>query len=265
MIFIRADANSKIGSGHVMRCLSIAKAFAQRSEDVVFITADHKSDELITRQGFTTICLDTEWTNMVEELPLLKKLIQQQQPSLLLVDSYYVTQSYFDELAKYIHVAYIDDMNLHHWNADYLINYNIFSSIFDYSSYDKSQTLLLGLQYAPLRDEFKNLPRFRIREKVKDMLVSAGGADPECITEQIMAGVCKKYPMIMFHFIVGALNPRMQKILQLSPPNAVLHINEQNMSKLMQECDLAISAAGTTLYELCATGIPTITYTIADN
>ncbi len=48
-------------------------------------------------------------------------------------------------------------------------------------------------------------------------------------------------------------------------PNIVLHINEQNMSGLMQKCDVAISAAGSTLYELCACGTPTITYTLADN
>ena len=61
------------------------------------------------------------------------------------------------------------------------------------------------------------------------------------------------------------MNPRIDIIRGKILGNAVLHINEHNMSALMQKCDIAISAAGSTLYELCATGIPAITYTLADN
>ena len=98
-------------------------------------------------------------------------------------------------------------------------------------------------------------------------MVSAGGADPERITERIMTDICPEMRDIVFHFIVGALNPRLNDIKALSEgkDNIVFHINEKNMSGLMENCDIAISAAGSTLYELCATGLPTITYTLADN
>ena len=60
MIFIRADANEYIGSGHVMRCLSIAHAFRDRGKPVTFITADHKADVLIQGAGFPSRCLNSD-------------------------------------------------------------------------------------------------------------------------------------------------------------------------------------------------------------
>ena len=68
MIYIRADANEYIGTGHIMRCLSIARAFVRRGEKVTFITADHRGDGLIQQNGFSSICLDSDWTNMNGEL-----------------------------------------------------------------------------------------------------------------------------------------------------------------------------------------------------
>lgn len=265
MIFIRADANEKIGTGHVMRCLSIARAFASVGKEVVFITADHKGDALIS--GYLSICLDSIWNEMDSEIEKLEELIKAKEPELILIDSYFVTEKYFNSVSVLTQVAYMDDLNVQSWNVDFLINYNIFASILDYTHYDgKGTTLLLNPQFAPLREEFKKCQKHKIKD-VSDVLVSAGGADPEHITEKIMSGICPEIPNVQFHFVVGALNPRLDKIMNLieAHDNAVLHINEKHMSVLMKNYDIAISAAGTTLYELCATGIPTITYTLADN
>ena len=266
MIFIRADANEKIGTGHVMRCLSIASAFSVAGEDVYFVTADHRGDILINCAGFRALCLGSCWTVMEGEVPRLLEMIREYKPQILLVDSYYVTESYFQKLSGEVRVAYIDDMNLASWNIDYLINYNIFADVFNYSGYDRTKTkLLLNPQYAPLREEFRCLPRHEVKENITDILVSAGGADPEGISERLIRDVCPREPDINFHFIIGALNPRIDDIKKLECRNIILHINEQHMSALMIQCDVAISAAGTTLYELCAAGIPTITYILADN
>ena len=265
MILIRADANEHIGTGHVMRCLSVAGAFVNKGEKVLFVTADHRGDKLINQQGFDTVSLDSEWTDMESEG--VDKVVKKYKPNLVLVDSYYVTEHYLDSLRDIIHTAYFDDLNIKRWNVDYLINYNIFAEVFDYSQYRRIKTkLLLTPRYAPLRDEFRNCPEHKIT-KVSDIMVTAGGADPEHITERIMSGICPVMRDIVFHFIVGALNPRLSDIKNLAEgkENIVLHINERHMSDLMEKCDLAISAAGTTLYELCAMGIPTIAYTLADN
>lgn len=268
MILIRADANERIGTGHIMRCLSIARAFVGCGLDVLFVTADKRGEALIRQKGFSTVCLDSVWTDMESDLSALKAVIKGYRPVLLLIDSYFVTSRYFRVLSGMARTVYIDDMNKECWNVDAIINYNIFACVYDYSWYRKTGTkLILYPQFAPLRTEFRNCPKHTIQDEITDILVSAGGADPECIMERIMGEICPGWQNVRFHFAVGALNPRLEgiKVLAEAGENIILHINEQHMSQLMIECDIAISAAGTTLYELCATGIPAITYTLADN
>ena len=263
MILIRVDANEVIGTGHVMRCLSIACAFAEKSKEVKFVTADHKGDSIIKSKGFDLICLESEYNVMDQEN--IVSVIEEYKPELVIIDSYFVNREYLSRVHSLCRIAYIDDINGSVWDTDFLINYNIFGTILDYSGYENTQTsLLLGPKFAPLRSEFKNIDKHIIKP-VTDIMVSAGGSDPEEITEKIMEGVCSLYKDVHFHFVVGALNPRLDKIKSLIKPDMILHVNEQNMSGLMKKCDIAISAAGSTLYELCACGTPTITYTLADN
>lgn len=262
MIFIRADANAHIGIGHVMRCRSIACAFEKFGEEIIFIIADHSSAELL--QNYQVKCLGTAWNDMLSEVDKLSSLIDAMKPTLLLVDSYYVSNEYFDAIRRHARIAYIDDQNAKEWNVDYIINYNIYSNVFDYSAYKKETQLMLGTQYIPLRSDFLHLPKHIIKP-VSDVFISAGGTDPEHIVEQIMDRICPLYQNITFHFVVSKLNPRLESIIQLKRDNAVLYIDEKNMSSLMMNCDMAISAAGVTLYELCSAGVPTITYILADN
>lgn len=264
MILIRADANEVVGTGHVMRCLSLAYAFNEIGEETVFCTADHRADDLIRGKGYQVVCLDSDWTELKEDG--IEQIAEAMKPDLVLVDSYYITEEYMHNLRKAAQTAYIDDMNVCCWDVDFLINYNIYADSLDYSAYGNSDTeLLTGPRFAPLRREFRGMPKREVKETVTDILVSAGGADPERITERIIQNICHTEKNIKFHFVVGALNPRINDIKKLQDDNIILHINEKNMSALMNSCDIAISAAGTTLYELCATGLPTITYTLADN
>lgn len=267
MILFRADANPTIGSGHVMRCLSIAGAYKKHGHEVLFITADHNADNLIERFGFDHVCLESKWDDITGETDQLKGIIKENNPSLLFVDSYSVTQSYFNAISQFTKLVYMDDLNDLTWNVDAIINYNVYSTSLDYSNYEGTRTkLILGPQYAPLREEFRRIPAKQIKD-VTDIFVSAGGSDPECITIKLIKDICPIFENIKFHFVVGSLNPRIEEIkgLSLNHPNVILHINENNMSGLMQQCDLAISASGSTLYELCACGVPTITYSLADN
>ncbi len=249
----------------MMRCLSVARAFENKGENLLFVTADHKGDSLINQQGFQTVCLDSEWSDPKNEK--IDSVIEKYHPDLILVDSYFVTEQYMENLSKKVCTAYFDDLNAHCWKVNYIINYNIFASVFDYSSYVGTSTkLLLNPQYAPMRDEFKNCSAHKIKD-VTDILFSAGGSDPERVTEKVLSAICPKMPGVRFHLIVGALNPRLGEIKMLSDnlENVALHINERHMSDLMNTCDVAVAAAGMTLYELCATGLPTLTYTLADN
>lgn len=266
MIFIRTDANEQIGMGHVMRCMSLAHTLVERGGAVVFITADHKADVLIHDAGYKTICLDSHWDNLEDEISYLTKLIEKQKPQFILIDSYYVNHEYFRILSSYTKTAYIDDINRASWDVDILINYNIFADVYDYSDYSGTKTkLLITPKYAMLRKEFKRSFKRKMNKTVSDIFVSTGGADPYNITEKIIMYICPKRNDICFHFIVGPLNPKASHLKSLERDNIVIIINTSEISRLMFMCDIAISAAGSTLYELCCTGTPTITYSMSDN
>ncbi len=265
-IFIRVDANRYIGTGHMIRCISLADACLSRGFDVLFVVADHDGDYLLDHGRVEVNCINSNWSEMDEEIGILSELIKKNKPCILIVDSYGVTQKYFEAISALVSVVYIDDLNSDTWNVDYLINYNIFSDVFDYSTYNTTRTkLILGSIYAPLRREFLNLPKHSIKSNVTDILLSMGGADPNRVTELFLENICPIFEKISFHLVVGALNPRLDKIKALAGENVFLHINEQNMSNLMLSCDIAVAAAGSTLYELCACGTPTIAYSLADN
>lgn len=265
MIIFRADANSKIGSGHIMRCITIAKQFEKMGKEVMFVVADSNAEKILISNNIEYYCLNTVYENMEPEVDFLKEILLNNNAELLIIDSYFVTQTYFDELRNVCKVAYIDDMNEDDYNVDYLINYNIYSEEHDYNK-NISKEIIITPKYVPLREEFNNLPSHIIKKNATDFFVSTGGADVEGVAEKILDLVCDKFENITFHLIVGALNPNLHKLIEKSKnKNVVLHINESNMSNVMQKCDLAISAAGVTLYELCASGIPTITYIMAEN
>lgn len=247
MIFVRADANNYIGAGHIMRCLSIAKAFRDENVDVVFITADINASKIIENSNFRCISLDTNWDNLDLELPKLLKLIIQYNPTAILVDSYYVTETYLSSITRYTKVAYIDDMNKAVWPVDFLINYNIFYDVFDYTSYNNLKTrLLLGTRYIPLREEFVPAKRKHIKSNPRNILLSAGGADPQRITEVLINDIvlCEIFKEYTFHTVIGTLNPRLEYIQHSfgKVKNLELHCDVKNMRKLMDECDIAISA-----------------------
>ena len=129
--------------------------------------------------------------------------------------------------------------------------------------------MLLGCSYVPLRKEFQDLSAVKQNGK-NEIFVSSGGTDTEHIEIRMLEHVFEnkeRYHDYTFHFVVGAMNedwPEMQMIA-VRCPNVVLHRNVSQMSKLMCRCDLAVSAAGSTLYELSRCEVPIITYVVADN
>lgn len=247
-----------------MRCLSIAQALQKRGEEVVFATSGPKGREIIEAKGFQAICLCSPWDDYSPED--IREILTKHTPSMLLIDSYYVSREYWEGIKPGVRTAYMDDLGVSGLPVDYLINYNVYANDLNYDAYKGSKTkLMLMPLYAPLRDEFCGITRHCINQKVQNIMVSAGGADPNGITSKLIEQVCPVMRDITFHFVIGMLNPRIGEIKERAGNNVVLHINEKNMSMLMKECDMAVSAAGSTLYELCACGTPTITYTLADN
>lgn len=270
MLYFRADANSEIGTGHVMRCLSIAKAMRAKGYDCGFITADDGAKQLLNGNDFDVICLDSEWNDLESEIDKLNSLIKHKKISNILIDSYFVTDKYLSNLRQTTKVIYIDDIDKFIYPVDILINYNIYAENMPYrKNYSQHNTrLLLGCDYAPLRFEFREIVPY-IEEEVKDILISTGGADSYNIAGYLLEYFeeCKACSHINFHVIVGNFNINKDKLNSLAQKyeNIILHNNVVEMSKIISSCDIVISAGGTTLYEICACGVPAISYSLADN
>jgi UDP-2,4-diacetamido-2,4,6-trideoxy-beta-L-altropyranose hydrolase len=270
MLYIRADANREIASGHVMRCISIAKAARKRGIQCSFITADREAEKLITENGFSLLCLESVWSDLDKELDQLLQMIDLEKIENLLVDSYYVTKEYLSKLSERTNVIYIDDMNRFQYPVDILINYGINYEKFEYEkTYANSKTkLLLGCYYTPLREEFASV-EFNIKEVPTDILITTGGADTKNIAVNIIKYMLETqiFKEMHFHIISGSFNNHISdlKNLEARYENITVYENVNRMAELMTGCDIAISAGGTTLYELCACGIPSICLAFEDN
>lgn len=265
MILFRADGNQQIGSGHIMRCLSLADAFRDLDWPVTFVTAGDSFQAVIEKRGYKCVVLRTEYDRLEAELPVLLPVLRQIRPRCILLDSYFVTSDYMSAVRREAPLVYIDDQNAFDYPANLVINYTLYGRTLDYP---QNKVYLLGPQYALLRKEFRNIPRRQAAHQVKHVLLSTGGTDPEHV-----ALACAQYLRnhalagTVYHIILGAMNQDKAEIMRLAAehPHIALHSQVSDMRSLMSKCDAAISAGGTTLFELCACGLPTVTYILADN
>lgn len=168
MTGIRCDANSIIASGHMMRCLTIAKELVRLGESVTFFVADNESKSLYDAYvddlgaSIDVVVLGTNWQDMEVELEVLIPELRKRNIDRLLVDSYKVTVPYFERLKEICPVVYLDDLNEDTYPVDMLINYSGYYKSLGYEEAYKNtcghqgqpSKLLLGLQYAPLREQF---------------------------------------------------------------------------------------------------------------
>lgn len=285
-VFFRTDGNTQIASGHLMRCISIADACRKSGMEVHFLVSDEESVSLFQQKlsaDFPITCLESAaYDQLEQELPELLSLLANCESSktILFLDSYYVTEKYLNAVRKLAKTVYIDDLMLFNYPVDLLINYDVISTcnIPSYqSAYTNAGEKLLGASYAPLREQFQN-KEMPLRNPVRNVLITTGGSDPFHFCLSFLSFIKKIASLpnsdsaripddIIFHILVGSFNMDKDTLFSFAQasPFIRLYENVTDMASLMENCDLAVSAAGTTLYELCALGVPTISYTMADN
>lgn len=266
MLYIRTDMNGQIATGHVMRCLSIADAAKDAGVDTVFILADEQACDLLLKRGYSYIVLGTEWNHMESELPLIKKIIKEKQIEKILIDSYQVTEIYLKQLSEVVQTYYMDDINAFLYPVHGIICYANYCAKFHYQERYSEAELYLGTKYVPLRKEFCHCEAKSIKSKAESLLIMSGGSDTygvlEKILEKLDQTLFQRVDVIcgMYYTDYESLKEKYQ-----SYKNIRLHKAVQNLDEYMKKADLAVSAGGTTLYELCAIGTPAISYSIADN
>ncbi|AOY75670.1 UDP-2,4-diacetamido-2,4,6-trideoxy-beta-L-altropyranose hydrolase [Clostridium formicaceticum] len=283
-VCIRADGGCNIGMGHIMRCISLGKMFEQKGCEVFFISKYKEGKEAIKANGFDIIPLTVEdkgynielgftyegGKHLESEKEELANILKNKKVDIFIIDHYNVTEDTFMFLKSYVSIlAYIDDVNAFTYPVDVVINGNITGKHIGYKSYFKEQQFLLGPSYNLIREEFKHTPIRNVFEKVKKIMVTTGASDSFGVTGQLIDMVRSEnlFNEIELHVIMGNsfINKAEIKEKQSKYKNIVIYENIEKISKIMLNCDIALSSCGSTLYELCACGVPTLGFILAKN
>ncbi len=265
-LYIRTDMNEKIATGHVMRCLSVADAAREQGVDSVFITADEGPVSFIESRGYESIVLGSNWEKPESELSAIAEVIRKNSIAKLLVDSYQVTERYLRELNKLTKVFYLDDLNAFPYPVHAVINYANYADDNFYPVRYPGTVYYLGCGFVPLRPEFKKLKHKKINKEIRNLLIMSGGSDPYDIIPGILGAICvDEYSDI--NVICGRYSKNIATLREKYARHLSVHIHSHvdGIWEFYDEADVAISAGGSTLYELASMGVPTITYSFADN
>lgn len=289
VIGIRADANGTVATGHMMRCITIARQLKQKGSRVIFFTADEYAHGMLEDAGMDRVCLDGAWDRMEEEIPRLRAELEKVGCRKLLVDSYQAGAGYFGKLRDMCKLIYIDDCFGDVYPVDLLVNYNAYYVRFPYHETYRGKTkLLLGTSYVPLREEFQGretgmektgaekmgMEKAGMEGTVQEdgashVLLSSGGGDAYNALAGVLTETVKDeaFRHVVFDTVVGRFNENVEELERLAGnyPNIRLHRNVEQMAALMESCTAAVSAAGTMLFELSAMRVPSVFFVSADN
>ena len=231
----------------------------------------------IMDEGFNFIPIEKphpDPSDLNQTLNVLKRLAPCPMPHALwiVLDGYHFTPEYQKAIRDAgIRLLAIDDMNhLQHYHADIVVNQNIDAEHLHYAC-ELDTRLLLGTKYALLRKEFRPWQGFKrkIPEVVRNVLVTLGGADPGNVTLKVIQAIkLLNNPNFEVKVVVGPSNPHAEELKNavLSAPCPMHCIeNTANMPELMEWADLAISASGSTCWELAFMGLPNLLVILAEN
>lgn len=268
-VYIRTEANRTTATGHMTRCIAIAKEIRAMGGEVIFIVAEMVSTKLIIEAGFEYICLDRVWDDFDGEIPVILRLIEDNDIKIMLIDSYYVTSRYMEAVRSKTRTAYIDDLHDQIWPVDAIINYAVYSDLFDYNLEYPDSDRLLGCDYMPLRPEYKDIV-VEERGKCSNALVVTGGGDEYHFIKNLASRISKEAALkdMTFTLICGAFNVDYDELCALytgASDNIRLLKSVPSLKDYLLGSDMIITAGGTTLYEAAVCQVPCIAFRIADN
>jgi UDP-2,4-diacetamido-2,4,6-trideoxy-beta-L-altropyranose hydrolase len=274
-LLIRADADTRIGTGHVMRCLALAQAWQAHDGVVELVTSVRLPISLKSRllaEGIAIHRIDQP-LGSVDDANQVVVFAQASNTDVVIVDGYHFGAEYQQTLkAAGLRILFIDD-NGHadHYYADWVLNQNIYAREDLYANREPYTRLLLGTHYALLRREFWKWREWQreIPEAARKVLIMMGGSDPDNVTLQTIRALRDiEIEGLEIVAVVGGGNPHYGALVdavQQSSHQIRLERNVTDMPALMAWADVAISAAGSTVWELVFMGLPALLVVLAEN
>jgi len=246
-IVIRTDGGRRVGLGHVRRCLALADALRRRRVHCHFVLhGDDDAATLVADAGYT-----------VEDGPTADAAARIAARAVVL-DSYELAPDEVAAIEPNVRVVAIDDLGKPDRRADVVTNSGVSASASDYESVDA--TLLLGPSYALLRAEFADEPA-RAAGTPPRVLLTVGGADPHDLTPLFVRSALAEVDDAVVDVVAGPFFERRPS----AGERIAVHDRPTELRALMLGADIALSAAGHTLFELAATATPTVAVGIAEN
>ncbi|MBW6392006.1 UDP-2,4-diacetamido-2,4,6-trideoxy-beta-L-altropyranose hydrolase [Billgrantia antri] len=300
-VIFRTDASLKIGSGHVMRCLTLADVLHAQGAECHFVCREHRGHlcDVIEARGFSVHRLpqrdndlEPDTSSRLVHAPWLGASWEQDAaschhvltnltPDWLVVDHYALDSRWEKAVRDNLPgpvplLLVIDDLADRQHAADLLLDQNLGRESQDYSSMVPEHCrVLAGPCYALLRPEFArwremSLARRTSEPQVKRLLISLGGVDKENITGQVLDALqsCDLPPELEITVVMGATAPWRQSVVAQAkqmPWLTEVVVNVDDMARRMAAADLAIGAAGSTSWERCCLGLPTLMLILAEN
>ena len=275
---IRADASTKIGSGHVTRCANLARALVEAGHEVEFACRKLEGDlnRWLEAEGFQVTQMLGSLSITIMELQDARATtdsVQRRHYDWLIVDHYELGLPWEQAATPMAdHLFVLDDLGRYH-DCDILLDQNYLNPTHALyaARLPPDCQLLLGSQFALLRPEFARLRAEslgRDRKRVARVLVNMGGSDPCNETSKILVGLSRltrNQPYI--DVVIGENNPHRKAVETAcaSLQHVDLHVQTARMAELMLAADCAICATGNTTWERCALGLPALVTILADN
>ncbi|MEG6616509.1 UDP-2,4-diacetamido-2,4,6-trideoxy-beta-L-altropyranose hydrolase [Peptococcaceae bacterium 1198_IL3148] len=299
-VVFRVDSSTIIGTGHLMRCLTLAEELRYQGAGVSFICRDLPGNisRMIRDKGYKVYLLPfpvnengydvkynemdivhnqknwlyVNWrTDAEQTLNIIKK--NTKSIEWLIVDHYAIGKQWEKALRPYVKkIMVIDDLADRAHDCDLLLDQNYYTNMHDrYSDLvPKHCYTLLGPKYALLRKEFYEVRKHLKKRNgyVKRILVFFGGSDPTNDTLKAIEAInLLKNKDIIYDVVVGSSNLYKDEVRRIccNMSNVNYYCQIENMAKLMEQADLSIGAGGSSTWERCSLGLPALIIAVASN
>jgi UDP-2,4-diacetamido-2,4,6-trideoxy-beta-L-altropyranose hydrolase len=266
---IRVDADPEIGSGHFMRMVALAQLLQDRSHEAHFATASHNDlcDAYLAENHLQAHPVPA---SRGEDAHALLALARALRAAWVVLDG----QRFDTAYQRVLHdggcrVMSVDDLGLGHFASDVVLNQNYGTENLPYST-EPYTRLLLGLRYVLLRREFRtaNAPLRGPGKQRRHVLVSFGGTlRPGLLARTLDALLARKRPNLSVTLVVGAfdtLDAALAESCRTAGPSVTLIRHSRHMAEIMRSADAAITAAGSTMWELLHMRVPFLALPLND-
>jgi UDP-2,4-diacetamido-2,4,6-trideoxy-beta-L-altropyranose hydrolase len=270
----RANANVQIGTGHLLRSLALAQAWNDAGGEAVLLTEPGAADtEHWWLDNHFPIEHLTAQTGGIEDARATLQAAQRIGADWVVVDGFDFGEAYQQVVSGGMpHMLVIDDYAAQaQYGADIIVNHNVFGNTGMYKGRADRSELLLGLQYALLRRQFRNLqiPERTIPMIAHRVLVTMGGSDPLNVSMLVVEALKRsQVPDLQVTVLLGPANPHheaFERITNEVPFTLVLRESVLDMVNLITDADAVVSAGGGTCAELALLRTPMLLLTIAEN